>query len=249
MASPKKKHVQVESKNALLELLHTNTHFDKIYVANNAYRDPKTKEIIRLATSARIPIEKITRKQMNMRSKSSSCESVIGLKPAENIFPLKDILAKTERGVPIFILILNDIKYSQNIGALLRTAYASGVTAVVVSKKKDRFLTEDVTRISMGASERVPIVQMNLFDAIKQLQDFGVCVLGVDMDGEDYFTADLKGDIALVLGAEDEGISKRIIEKCDRLVRIPMEEGIGSLNVSASGAVLMYEKKRQDLLK
>ena len=101
----------------------------------------------------------------------------------------------------------------------------------------------------MGASERISTVQMNLFDAVKQLKDAGVRIVGVHMDGTPYYQTSLKGNIAIIVGNEAEGISGRMIKKCDELVSIPMEEGIESLNVGAAGAIILFEKQRQDKTK
>jgi len=239
--------VQVESKNAVLELLKADVPFERIYIATNAFRDPKTKEILGEARTRKIPVEKITRKRIRVMARTASCESVIGLKPTQNMVTLEEILEGSRtRNKPLFILMLDNIMYSQNLGAILRTAYGAGVDAVITAKRKSRFLTEDVTRISMGASERIPIVQMNLFDALKKLKDAGIQIIGVHMTGQTYYKKKLSGNLAFVLGSEDSGVSPRILEKCDSLVSIPMKEGLASLNVSVSAAVLMYEKHRQD---
>ena len=244
-----KRLVQVETKNALIELLKTDAEFKIIYIANNAYRDSKTKEIIRLASAKGIPLEKVNRKRMSRLSKNSQSESVIGYKISREESKLEDILVDYDRKKGLFILILDTINYSQNVGALYRSAFAAGVDAVIVSKKRNNFLTENVTRISMGASERIPTVQMNLFDAVKQLKDTGVRLVGVHMDGIPYYKTNLRGNIAVVVGNESEGISSRMMSKCDELLSIPMEEGIDSLNVSAAGAIVMFEKQRQDKIK
>jgi 23S rRNA (guanosine2251-2'-O)-methyltransferase len=197
-----------------------------------------------------VPIERVTRKRINRIARTKNAESVIGLKPAPEQISLYDILLQQRgRNDPLFILILNNIHYSQNIGALMRTAYGSGVDAVVISKRKSTYLTEDVTRISMGASERVPVIPMNVFDAIKKLKDAGVRIVGVHMSGTPYYQVPLEGDIALVVGSEDKGVSTRILDRCDSLAQVPMEEGLESLNVSVAGAILMFEKRRQDSMK
>jgi 23S rRNA (guanosine2251-2'-O)-methyltransferase len=247
MSSNKKKYVQVENKNAIYELLLAKTPFEVIYVASNAFRDEKTKKILKEAETQDIPVERITRKRIDSMSRSPSRESVIALKPAPNQIKLKELLADrelTRQGA--FFLIIDNIKYAQNLGAIMRTAYGADVDAVIISKHKNRMLTEEVTRISMGASERIPIVHSNLFSAIKQLKDAAVKIVGVHMEGQKYHKSDLTGNIALVLGAEDTGISTKILQRCDKLISIPMQEGLGSLNVSASAAIVMYEKNRQD---
>jgi 23S rRNA (guanosine2251-2'-O)-methyltransferase len=247
MQSSRKKYVQVENKNAILELLRANAPFKVIYVASNAFRDPKTKAIFREAEKHKIPVERVTRKRINSMSRTSSVESVIALKPSTNQVKLKTILEDDDAYRDgLFFLIIDNIRYAQNLGAVMRTAFGAGVDAVIVPKRRTPLLTDEVTRISMGTSERIPLVQANLFSAVKQLQDAGIKIVGVHMDGKEYYNAHLNGNIALVLGAEDTGISAKMQERCDELVSIPMAEGLGSLNVSAAAAIVMYEKRRQD---
>jgi len=146
-----------------------------------------------------------------------------------------------------FFLILNDLKYSQNIAAIMRSAFAAGVNGVIVNPQKKSIVSDETIRISMGAAERIPLVEMNLFNALKTLKENDIKVYAVDMDGEYYYDADLTGPVAFVMGAEDVGISAGIMERVDSKISIPMREGIGSLNVSASAAVLVYEKLRQEV--
>ncbi len=245
--SPKTRYVHVESKNALLELLVSGEQIDKIYVANNAYRDTKTKAIIAEANRRRVPVEKVTRKRINRLARTKSNESVVGLKPIGKTLKLDDILEmQPKHNDARLFLILDNIQYGQNLAALSRTAYGAEADAIILPKGNERMMTDDVTRISMGASERVPIIQMSLFDAIKKFKDAGVKIVCVHMEGNIYYKEDLRGDIALVLGGEAEGISRNILERCDSMVMLPMQEGLGSLNVSSTGAVVMYEKRRQD---
>jgi 23S rRNA (guanosine2251-2'-O)-methyltransferase len=144
-------------------------------------------------------------------------------------------------------LILDDLKYTQNIAAIMRSAFAAGVNGIIVNPQKRALVSSETIRISEGAAERIPLVEMNLFNAMKILKDDDIKICGVHMEGEYYYDVDLRGPIALVLGAEDTGISSGLRERCDILASIPMREGIGSLNVSASGAIVMYEKLRQEI--
>jgi 23S rRNA (guanosine2251-2'-O)-methyltransferase len=241
-------YVQVESKNALLELLKAGKTFDKIFLANNAYKDPKTAEILSEAGKRHVPVIKSARRLLKRKSRTGALESVIGLMLSENNWDLDDLLTEifSKKMVPFF-LIVDHIKYAQNIGAILRTAYASGVNGVILPVQKNSFVDSEVMRISMGASERVPLVEMNLFDAIKQLKDSGVKIASLDMEGKTYYENDLKGPIAIILGAEDVGISSKLLERSDIKLSIPMREGIGSLNVSVSAGVICYEKLRQEV--
>ncbi len=245
---PRQKFVQIESKNAIIELLQEGREFMKILIANSAYKDPKTQDILMLASKRRVPIERISRKSLQKHVKSGNVESVVGLMVADNMWKLSDLLVKLreDNKFPFFI-ILDHVKYDQNIAAILRTAYASGVNGVITPIDVKNFLNNETIRISMGASLRIPIIEMNLFTAIKELQKEGVRVYALDMDGKLFYQEDLRGSVAFVLGAEDVGVSSKVMERVDAKLTIPMREGIGSLNVSASGAVMMYEKLRQEV--
>lgn len=244
----KDRFIQIESKNALVELLREGRDFERIYIASSAYRDEKTKEIVKLAGEKKIPILRVPRKALQRRLRSSNSESVVGMMFSQNQWNLDELLKKIyeEKKIPFF-LVLDDIKYTQNIAAIMRTAFATGVNGIITSPSNVNLITDETIRISMGAAERIPLVEMNLFVAIKRLKEEGIKIYGVHMDGETYFKVNLTGPCAFVLGAEDTGISSGMLERVDKTVSIPMREGIGSLNVSVSAAVLMYEKVRQEV--
>ena len=245
----KHKFIQIESKNALLELLKEGRDFERLYVANSAFKDPKTKEIIDIAASRQIPMLKVSKKIINRRLRSSTSESVIGYMYSQNDWDLEELLdhLTNDGNKQPFFLILDDLKYTQNIAAIMRSAFAAGVNGIIVNPQEKALVSNETIRISEGAAERIPLVEMNLFNAIKILKDNDIKICGVHMEGDYYYDVDLRGPIALILGAEDTGISTGLRERCDVLASIPMREGIGSLNVSASGAVMVYEKLRQEI--
>ncbi len=241
-------HIQVDSKNAILELLKADKAFEKIYVATNAFKDPKTLEILSEAGKRNIPIIRVPRRSIDRRSRSGGTKSVLGLLISENSWSLDDLLTHlfSRKQIPFF-LILDHLKYSQNIGAIFRVAYASGVNGIVLPVRQKSYIDSEVTRVSMGASERVPVVEMGFFDCIKNLKKNGVKVLALQNGGSIHYKTDLKGPLAIVLGSEDEEISSKILERVDGTVSIPMREGITELNVSVSAGVLCYEKLRQEV--
>ena len=240
--------IQIESKNALLELLKEGREFERIYLASTAFRDEKTKEIVELASKNKVPIIRVPRKTLTRRLKASNSESVVGMMISQNHWSLEELLESvySENKLPFF-LILDDLKYTQNIGAIMRTAFAVGVNGIISSPSDVSLVNDETLRISMGAAERIPIVEMSLFSAVKELQKNDIRIFAVHMDGQSYFDADLRGPCAFVVGAEDVGISTGMLERADEKISIPMREGIGSLNVSVSAAVLMYEKLRQEV--
>jgi tRNA G18 (ribose-2'-O)-methylase SpoU len=121
------------------------------------------------------------------------------------------------------------------------------VNGIIVNPQKKSLISDETIRISMGAAERVPLVEMKLFEALKTLKENDIKTYAIHMDGKNYYEEDLRGPIAFVLGAEDVGISTGILERVDGALSIPMREGIGSLNVSATASILTYEKLRQEV--
>ena len=160
---------------------------------------------------------------------------------------LKSLLAALEH--PAFILILDGVTDPHNLGACLRSADASGVDMVIIPKDKSASMTPVVAKVSSGASEMVPVVRVvNLARSIQALQALGVWVYGACGETkQSLFDLDAKGPIALVLGAEGDGLRRLTREKCDGLYAIPMLGSVESLNVSVAAGISMYEVRRQRL--
>ena len=244
----KTRFIQVESKNAILELLKEGRDFDKLYIAANAFKDEKVREIVEIAGKKNIPVLKVSRKIITRRLRNSNSESILGYMYSQNNWDLEELLDKlSSEGKQPFFLVLDDLKYTQNIAAIMRTAFAAGVNGIIVNPQEKNLITNETIRISMGAAERIPLVETNLFNALKLLTKNNIKIFAVHMDGKVYFETNLKGATAFVMGAEDVGISAGLLERVDEKISIPMREGIGSLNVSASAAVVMYEKLRQEV--
>lgn len=151
-----------------------------------------------------------------------------------------------EREAP-FLLVLDCVQDPHNLGAILRTAEGAGVDAVVAPKDKAVAITETVRRVSVGAADRVPFVQVtNLARAMERLKDAGVWFVGTsDQADKSLYELDLKGPLAVVLGAEGKGMRRLTEENCDFLCRIPMAGQSECLNVSVSAGVCLYEAVRQ----
>lgn len=243
----RRKYVQIENKNALLELLEEGKNIEKIFLANNAFKDEKTKRIVELAQAAHIPIDKVARRSLSRRSRTSSTESIIGMMELDNMVDIDEMLSQIyEKGESPFILIFSDIKYPQNIGAIFRSAFAAGVNGIITPVQKGNLLSDEVIRISMGTCLRIPIAEMSIFAALKRLQSEGVTVNSMHMEGEPIYDQVMVGAQAIILGAEDVGVSPKVLERSDRLITIPMSPGLGSLNVGVSAALAVYEKFRQE---
>jgi 23S rRNA (guanosine2251-2'-O)-methyltransferase len=150
---------------------------------------------------------------------------------------------------PPLFLILDGVQDPHNLGACLRTADATGVTAVIIPKDRSASLTPVVRKVASGAAETVPLVQVtNLVRAIEMLKKLNVWIMGTSMQtAQSLYQVDLKGSVAIVLGAEGSGLRRLTEEHCDILMQIPMMGMVESLNVSVAAGVCLYEATRQRL--
>ena len=166
------------------------------------------------------------------------------LLPFENLTNVLEISAK--KGTEPFIIICDEIEDPHNLGAIIRTAEAAGADGIIIPKRRSASLNATVHKTSAGAASWVPVARVsNLAGAIDKLKENGVWIYGTDASGEDYDGVDLKGSIALVIGSEGFGMGRLIKEKCDFLLKLPMNGKITSLNASVAAGIFMYEAVRQ----
>ena len=147
------------------------------------------------------------------------------------------------------LLVLDGVQDPHNLGACLRSAAASGVTAVVIPKDKSATVNATVRKTSAGAADRIPVVAVtNLARCLRDLQKLGIWIYGLAGEADaSLYSLDLKGNVALVLGGEGDGLRRLTREHCDQLVKIPMPGEIESLNVSVAAGVTLFEAVRQRL--
>lgn len=149
-------------------------------------------------------------------------------------------------GEPL-IVVLDRIQDPQNLGAMIRTAEAAGADALCIATRRAAEVTPAVVRASAGASEYLPIHRVgNMARTLGLLRDLGYWSVGLALGGaESWCEVDYRGPIALVVGAEGEGLRRLVAESCDHLVSLPMTGRVESLNASAAFAATVYELVRQ----
>jgi 23S rRNA (guanosine2251-2'-O)-methyltransferase len=152
---------------------------------------------------------------------------------------------------PALLLILDGVTDPHNLGACLRVADGAGVDAVIVPKDRSVHLNATVSKVASGAAETMPLIAVtNLARTMRELQEAGVWLIGTDDQTEKtLYDMDFTGPVALVMGAEGEGMRRLTRETCDALVKIPMMGGVESLNVSVASGVALYEARRQRIAK
>lgn len=158
-----------------------------------------------------------------------------------------DLTKLVENASNPICLFLDEVQDPHNLGAILRTADATGVTAVIIPKHNSVGLNETVRKVACGAAETVPLVVVsNLTRTIKEMQQAGMWMIGLAGETEQtIYDMDFKGSVGLVMGAEGSGLRKLTRETCDYLAAIPMVGAVESLNVSVATGVTLYEALRQ----
>ena len=148
---------------------------------------------------------------------------------------------------PALLLVLDGVQDPHNLGACLRVADAMGAHAVIAPKDRAAGLNPTVRKVASGAAETVPFITVtNLARTLRELQELGIWVVGTAGEAEnDLFGMKLDGPLALVLGAEGEGLRRLTRENCDQLARIPMFGTVESLNVSVAAGICLFEARRQ----
>lgn len=156
---------------------------------------------------------------------------------------LNKVLKRVDDKENVTLVILDSLEDPHNLGAILRSADATGVDGIIIPKNRSVRLNDTVAKVSTGAIEHVDVCEVtNLNMTINDLKDKGFWVIGLELDGTiDYREQDYKGKIAVVVGSEGRGISKLVKENCDFLVRIPMYGKVNSLNASVSAGLLLYQ--------
>lgn len=239
---------RLEGRNPVLEcLLRGKRRVHRIWLDQGAKPDARVARILELAERRTVPVQRVDRPRLDRMAEGRVHNGVIAEVDDTALWTTRALLDHLHAiGKEPFLLLADALAYEHNLGALLRSALGFGVDGVVLPTHRGAALSPVVQRVAMGAVEEVPIVRESLFAALKHIQRDGVRVVGADMGGEPLGKADLRGPVALVLGEEGRGLSPKLRERCDRVVSIPLAGKLESLNVSVAGAVLMYEKRRQD---
>jgi 23S rRNA (guanosine2251-2'-O)-methyltransferase len=215
---------------------------ERILVARET-TSPKVKEILDLARERGVPVRREERAALDRMAAGAVHQGILAV-VGEFAYASFDVL--TSRPMPL-IVILDGVEDPHNLGAVLRTAEACGVTGVVVPERHSAPVSATVIRAAAGATAHIPVVRIkNLVSSIEELKKNSVWVVGVDPSGERFWTDfDYTGGVAVVFGGEHRGLRRLVREHCDVLVRLPMHGKVASLNISVAAGVVLYEAVRQ----
>ena len=241
-----KKNSLIAGRKAILECIKSGQQIDRIYLQSNGYRD-MLEDMRKVAVQHAIPVNYVPLEKLNgfNSGEHGGCIALISKIRYQN---LQQVISwVVDRGeVPLF-LILDGITDIRNIGGIARTAFCTGVQAIIIPDKGVGALNEDAVLTSAGALEQLPICRVNsLMKAVDELRLNGIMVLGSEMTAQKVvFDINLKEPIAIVLGSEDKGIYPALLKACDDRFKIPMMGEFESLNVSVAAGMILYEVMKQ----
>jgi 23S rRNA (guanosine2251-2'-O)-methyltransferase len=211
--------------------------------------DARMKDLLKMAEVAGVRTMEVDRARLDGIAGMNGRHQGVIARVVDTPIPYKDIhdILESDLTEPPFFLILDGVEDPHNLGACLRVADAMGVHAVIAPKDRAVGLNATVRKVASGAAETVPFIAVtNLARTIRELKEAGVFVVGTTMDApSNLLNIKLDGPIAIVLGAEGDGIRRLTAETCDALVTIPMFGSVESLNVSVASGICLYEVRRQ----
>jgi 23S rRNA (guanosine2251-2'-O)-methyltransferase len=214
--------------------------------------DDRLARVTELAQKAGIRVQRVPRTELDRLTHDARHQGVAAeaegaeLRDESGLIPLLDALDE-----PPFLLVLDGVQDPHNLGACLRSANAAGVHAVIAPKVGSAGLTAVARKVASGAAEATPFFQVtNLARTLRDLKDRNIWFVGLAGEADQsLYELDLKGPIAIVMGAEGEGMRRLTKEHCDFLAKIPMDGAVESLNVSVATGVSLFEALRQRKIK
>ncbi|HVC39700.1 MAG TPA: 23S rRNA (guanosine(2251)-2'-O)-methyltransferase RlmB [Candidatus Dormibacteraeota bacterium] len=239
-------------RNPVLEALRAGRRIRRLLLAPGLGSDGRLGEIRERAQSAGVAEETTARGRLNDVAHTEHHQGVAAYFDGRQLASgdlLRRLLDRPgSPWAPIF-LCLDEVQDPQNLGSLARSSEALGVSALVMPRHRTAPLSAATAKASAGAIEHLQLIRVvNLVQTLRELRELDVLVVGLDAAGERRCDqVDLRGPVALVVGAEGEGLRPLTRRHCDHLVAIPMGGRVQSLNVAVAGALLMYEVGRQRL--
>ena len=211
-------------------------------------RDPRIRKLVAAAAARGVKVQAAAPGRLDEIAGGGRHQGVLAFVSAVDSAATLDSVLKSARG-PALLLVLDGVQDPHNLGACLRVADAMGVDALVAPKDRAVGITASVEKVASGAAQTVPYLMVtNLARALREMQEQGLWVVGATQGAPQALAGcDLSRPVALVLGAEGEGLRRLTAETCDELVAIPMTGTVESLNVSVAAGICLYEARRQRL--
>ena len=241
-----KKSVLIAGRKAVLDAINSGQAIDRIFLHTKAVGE-NIGQLRKVAADKNIPISYVPVEKLNGFN-AGDHDGCVALKSKIQYQDLQQVISwVVESGETPLFLILDGITDIRNIGGIARTAFCTGVQAIIIPDKGVGALNEDAMLTSAGALEKITVCRVNsLMKAVDELHLNGIKVLASEMKAEkNLFDLNLKEPCAIVLGSEEKGIHPALMKICDEKFRIPMVGDFESLNVSVATGMILYEGMKQ----
>jgi 23S rRNA (guanosine2251-2'-O)-methyltransferase len=241
-----KKSTLITGREAVLAALHSGKALDKIYLDSKSAGEVINR-IRALATDQLVPVSYVPVEKLNSFN-AGAHEGCIAIISKVQYFELQQLISHiVDRGEAPLFLMLDGITDIRNIGGIARTAFSTGVHAIIIPAKGVGALNEDAVLTSAGALEQIPVCRVgSLMKAVDELHMNGIKVMASEMTAErNVFDLDFREPVAIVMGSEEKGIYPALAKICDEKFKIPMQGGFESLNVSVATGMILYEVMKQ----
>ena len=238
--------MKIEGKNPVRELLKTDETIEKLMIVNGT-NDAELRKFQQMAKDKGVKVEFADRRALDKLSETGHHQGVIACYTDFKYADLNEtILRARNDGKDILFIVLDEVLDPHNLGSVIRVAECAGATGVIIPARRSATVNETVVRTSAGATAYMPVIKVNnLNQAIEEMKKQNIWVYAADMDGEQMYKTNLKGDIALVVGGEGTGVRDLTKKLCDGVISIPMYGKVNSLNASVSAGIVLYEAVRQ----
>ena len=236
----------LSGRNSVLEALRTKVPATAMYLAARIEMDDRVKEAISLANHRRIPINEVTRPEIDRMTGNDAVHQGIALQvpPYKYDHPMELLDRILDRDQVPLIVALDGITDPRNLGAIIRSVAAFGGQGVVLPQRRSTGVTASAWKTSAGAAARVPVALAgNLTTTLKEFKKRGLFVIGLDGDGSVSLPQlNLANEpLVIVVGSEGKGLSRLVQENCDAVVSIPINAATESLNAGIAASVTLYE--------
>ena len=233
---------------AVIEAIESGKQVDKVLMKKDLGGE-LARELLSVTREYNVPVQRVPVERINKVTRKNH-QGVIAFMAAVDHYHVDDIVpALYDEGINPLVVVLDGVTDVRNFGAIARTCECAGVNCIVIPERNSVSVNADAVKTSAGALNYLPVCrERNLVKAVQYLRDSGFKVMGASEKTDlNYTKADFTGPVAIVLGAEDTGISTDVLKLCDTLVAIPEFGQINSLNVSVAGGIMIYEVVRQRL--
>lgn len=236
----------IYGKNSIKEALNANSSFEKIFVQEDL-KGEENQKIIEQIKNCGAPYSFLAKKVMDKKAKFDKHQGFIAEVAEYEYSTVDDIVNfAIEKGEHIFLVILDGIEDPHNLGSIIRSCECAGVQGIILEKRNCCDVNATVMKVSAGALNYVKIAKVtNIAQTIEGLKKRGVWVYSVELGGQNIYDANLKGDIAIVIGSEGFGTKRIVKEKSDAVLTLPMKGRVNSLNASNACAIALFEALRQ----